>query len=193
MMLRLAQAAQIILCLVSMVLTGLFALSLSGIEVINHSVQVSLDQSMLLALIFIVIGCCIDVGKYLFWSQRHRSFYYGALSLVLMSFSWLASCAFLVSSENELLRSARVMSADYAAIQQRIEAVQGQIDSYEDLIAKRLSSSYHQQWAEGQGNVEKVAELKASLATMIESSATVGNAAAQEQGNRSFQPVYQKR
>jgi len=33
--------------------------------------------------VFVLIGCCIDIGKYLFWAQRQRSHYYGLLSLLL--------------------------------------------------------------------------------------------------------------
>ena len=127
-----------------------------------------------------MLGGCIDIGKYLFWSQRHRSRGYAALSLILMGFSWLASCAFLVSSETNLLEKARIASAEYSAFQQRIESITDQITDYEDLLDKRLGSSYHKQWEEGQSNADKIAELKETLANLIETSSSAGEGTAQK-------------
>uniref|UniRef100_UPI00261C9272 hypothetical protein n=1 Tax=uncultured Paraglaciecola sp. TaxID=1765024 RepID=UPI00261C9272 len=112
-MLRLVQITQAIFCLVSMILTSLFSLSLSGVTVDALPDQEGWGKTVFLAALFILIGCCIDIGKYLFWSQRQRSLYYGILSLVLMVFSWLASCAFLVTSEHDLVRESQVRSDQY--------------------------------------------------------------------------------
>lgn len=178
-MFRLIQITQIIFCLVSMVLTSLFALSLSGVSIDRISDQEEWGGSVFMAILFVLIGCCIDAGKYLFWSQRQRSHYYGALSLLMMGFSWLASCAFLVSSENSFLEEAQVMSVEYAAIQLQIEAAHQQVAYYERLLDKRLNSAYHEQWAEGQSNVDKMAELNETLLALTKSLSLAGKDEAQ--------------
>ena len=178
-MFRLIQITQIIFCLVSMVLTSLFALSLSGGSIDHLSVQEEWGGTIFMAILFVLIGCCIDTGKYLFWSQRQRSHYYGVLSLLMMGFSWLASCAFLVSSENSFLEEAQVMSVEYVAIQQQIEAAHQQVAYYERLLDKRLNSAYHEQWAEGQSNVDKMAELNETLLALTKSLSLAGKDEAQ--------------
>jgi len=180
-MLRLIQITQIVFCLVSMALTSLFALSFSGVTIDGFVSHKGWEKTVFLAVIFVLVGCCIDIGKYLFWSQRHRSHYYAVLSIILMGFSWLASCAFLVSSESSRLEQARIQSVEYSAFQQRIESISDQIEQYEALLDKRLGSSYHAQWSEGQGNADKIAELKETLAGLIEKSDSVGELAALKQ------------
>ena len=180
-MLRLIQITQIIFCLVSMILTSLFALSLSGVTIDRLSDQASWERVVFLATLFVLIGCCIDIGKYLFWSHRHRSRYYGILSLVLMGFSWLASCAFLVSSENNLLRESQIRSDQYVALQQKIDGTKQEIAFHERLLEKRLSSSYHSQWNQGEATVEKIATLRVKLTELTESSSGVGLDAAVQQ------------
>ena len=86
-MFRLAKFSQFVFCLVGIVLTCLFSLSLAGIDVDGLS---SSDHSMamlFLAGVFIVIDVCIDIGKYLFWFHRHRGLLSSLLSVVLMLFS----------------------------------------------------------------------------------------------------------
>ena len=139
-MLRLVQITQAIFCLVSMILTSLFALSLSSVTVDALPDQEGWGKAVFLAVLFILIGCCIDIGKYLFWSQRQRSRYYGMLSLVLMVFSWLASCAFLVTSEHDLVRESQVRSDQYIALQLRIESTRQAIAFHERLLEKRQCS-----------------------------------------------------
>ncbi|WP_427979223.1 hypothetical protein, partial [Agarivorans sp.] len=131
-------------------------------------------KMVFLAVLFVLIGCCIDIGKYLFWAQRKRSHYYGFLSLVLMGFSWLASCAFLVSSEYNLLRESQIQSAPYVALQQKIDGIKQEVAFHERLLEKRLSSSYHSQWKQGEVTIEKLADLKAKLTELTESSSGIG-------------------
>ena len=157
-----------------MVLTSLFALSLSGGSIDRLSNQEAWGGSVFLAILFVLIGCCIDTGKYLFWSQRQRSHYYGVLSLLMMGFSWLASCAFLVSSENSFLEEAQLMSVEYVATQQKIEATHRQITHYERLLENRLSSAYHKQWDEGQSNMDKMAALNESLLALTKKLSLAG-------------------
>ena len=173
-MLRLVQITQAIFCLVSMILTSLFALSLSGVTVDALPYQEGWGKAVFLAVLFILIGCCIDIGKYLFWSQRQRSRYYGMLSLVLMVFSWLASCAFLVTSEHDLVRESQVRSDQYIALQLRIESTKQAIAFHERLLEKRLGSAYHSQWKESEANLETIASLKSTLADLMEDSSNVG-------------------
>jgi hypothetical protein len=157
-----------------MILTSLFALSLSGVSFDALPDQEGWGKIVFLAALFILIGCCIDIGKYLFWSQRLRSRYYGVLSLVLMVFSWLASCAFLVASENDLVRKSQVRSDQYIALQLRIESTRQAIAFHERLLEKRLGSAYHSQWKESEANLETIAALKFTLADLTEDSSNVG-------------------
>lgn len=178
LMLRLVQITQGIFCLVSMILTSLFALSLSGVTVDALPDQEGWGKTVFLAALFISIGCCIDIGKYLFWSQRLRSRYYGFLSLILMVFSWLASCAFLVTSEHNLVRESQVRSDHYIALQLRIESTRQAIAFHERLLEKRLGSAYHNQWKESETNFETIASLKSTLADLTEDSSNAGLEAA---------------
>lgn len=177
-MFRLVQITQAIFCLVSMILTSLFALSLSGVTFDSFAEQEGWGKAVFLAALFILIGCCIDIGKYLFWSQCQRSRYYLTLSLVLMAFSWLASCAFLVASEHDLLRESQTRSDQYIALQLRIESTRQAIVFQERLLEKRLSSVYHSQWKESEANLEAIASLKSTLADLTEDSSNVGLEAA---------------
>jgi hypothetical protein len=177
-MFRLVQITQAIFCLVSMILTSLFALSLSGVTIDTLPDQDGWEKALFLAALFILIGCCIDIGKYLFWSQRQRSRYYGTLSLVLMVFSWLASCAFLLTSEHNLVRESQVQSDQYIALQLRIESARQAIAFHERLLEKRLGSAYHSQWKESEANLKTIASLKSTLADLTEDSSNVGLEAA---------------
>jgi hypothetical protein len=173
-MLRLVQLTQAIFCLVSMILTSLFALSLAGVtgDVLPH--QEGGIKVVFLALLFISIGACIDIGKYLFWSQRQRNRCYGILSLVLMAFSWLASYAFLLASEQDLMRASQVRSEQYIALQLRIKSTQQAIATQERLLEKRLASAYHSQWQQGEANLDAIASLQSTLADLTEDATTVG-------------------
>ena len=180
-MLRLAQITRTIFCMVSMMLTSLFALSLSGLTVTDISWQDGPGNTIFLAALFVLIGCCIDIGKYLFWASKQCGRYYGTLSLALMGFSWLASCAFFMTSENRMLQEAQTKTPEYIAFEQRIGSITQQITHYENLRDKRLSSSYHKQWDESQVNMDKITALKGVLTSLIEKSSLVGNMAAQQE------------
>ncbi len=179
-MLRIVQFTQITFCLVSMILTSLFALSLSGANLGGADTAVTSLNGVLSSGLFILIGACIDSGKYLFWVERERNFGYLAISLVLTLFSLLASCAFFVSAEKGALDDSRVNTPEYLAFQARIESIQDEIAYHERLIESRLNSQFHSQWAEGERNSEELGELKNSLAILIESSSEVGQEASIE-------------
>jgi len=177
-MFRLIQITQIIFCLVSMILTSLFALSLSGVTIDGLSDQEGWGKTVFLAVLFVLIGCCIDISKYLFWAQRQRSRYYVILSLILMVFSWLASCAFLASSEHSLIQESQIRSDQYMALLQRIDSAKAEISFHERLLEKRLNSAYHSQWKEGEVNVDKIATLNSTLTGLMEGTSDVGLEAA---------------
>lgn len=98
-----------------------------------------------------------------------------------MVFSWLASCAFLVSSEHNLLRESQIRSDQYVALQQKISGAKQEIAFQERLLEKRLSSTYHSQWNQGEATVAKIASLKNKLAELTESSSGVGLEMAEQQ------------
>ena len=177
-MLYLVLITQNLLCLVSMVLTGLFALSLSGGKLDLLSEQGMNSETLFLSVLFLVIGLSIDIGKYLFWAQRRQGNYFLVLSLLLMFFSWLASCAFLTSSEENVINRQRVQSSEYKALLQQIDNAQREIVYQEKLLAKRLSSTYHQQWAEGESNAQAIAQLRASLVKFTQDLSETGKASA---------------
>ena len=180
-MLRLTQVTQTVFCLVSMILTGLFALSLSGVSLNVLSEPDGVNRTLFLAVLFVLIGCCIDIGKYLFWAQRQRSTYFVGLSLTLMTFSWLASCAFFMSSDASVLQEAQTKTGEYVALQHRIESLTQEISHHERLLDNRLSSSYHKQWEAGEGDANTIAKLRVSLNVLIERLPSAGRENAAEQ------------
>ena len=175
---RLIQIVKYTFCLVSMILTSLFALSLSGVSSSDVMIGNGLSKSILAAGLFILVGCCIDFGKYLFWSERQRSHYYGVMALVLTGFSLLASCAFFLSAEFAAINNSRLVSVEYRALQERMSAVRQEINHHERLLEKRLNSEYHRQWVEGERNAESIRELKNSLIGLTELSSSAGKDAA---------------
>ena len=180
-MLRLTQVTQSVFCLVSMILTGLFALSLSGVSLNVLSESEGINKTVFLAVLFVLIGCCIDIGKYLFWAQRQRSTYFVGLSLTLMTFSWLASCAFFMSSDASVLQEAQTKTGEYVALQHRIESLTQEISHHERLLDNRLNSSYHKQWEAGEGDANTIAKLRVSLNVLIERLPSAGRENAAEQ------------
>lgn len=164
-----------------MSLTSLFALELSGFSIKEFEDQILNGEMLWLACIFILIGCCIDIGKYIFWLFRYQSLYYISLSMALMVFSWVASIAFLMSSESNLLENAQAQSVEYAASEQRINNITKEIEFQEKLLSNQLASSYHTQWEAGQENATHLSELRESLASVIESSSSAGEEVALDQ------------
>ncbi len=171
---RLIQIVKYTFCFVSMILTSLFALSLSGVASSDVMTGSGLSKILLAAGLFILIGCCIDFGKYLFWSERQRSHYYGAMALVLTGFSLLASCAFFLSAEFVAINNSRLESTEYRVLQERADAIRQEINHHERLLEKRLNSEFHRQWVEGEKNAERIRELKGSLIRLMELSSNAG-------------------
>lgn len=180
-MLKLIWLVQTVFFLVSMLLTGLFAMSLSSTDLDRVVRAEESGQAIFMAALFILIGCCIDIGKYLFWVKRQISRYFKALSLVLMVFSWLASCAFFISSEMRLLKEAQHGSPEYVALQQEIKGLQKNIAIEEQLLNKRLGSSYHKQWEQAQNSADRIAGFQAEIAEKKSSLSQVGLSAASKE------------
>ena len=164
---------QFVFCSLSMVLTGLFVLSLTG-ATLSDITSTGNAEKVFLTVTFLLIGCCIDIGKYLFWSQRHVTPYFLLLSLTLMLFSWLASCAFLITAEAGLLEKQRLQSAQYLANEQRVHHLNSQILQQERLLGKRIESTFHSQWQAGQETIQKIALLREEIAKLTELLPSVG-------------------
>lgn len=171
---RLIKIVKYTFCLVSMILTSLFALSLSGVASSDVLIGNGLSKNLLAAGLFILIGCCIDFGKYLFWSERQRSHYYGVMAIVLTGFSLLASCAFFLSAEFVAINNSRLESTEYRVLQEKSDAIRQEINHHERLLEKRLNSEFHRQWVEGEKNAERIRELKGSLIRLMELSSNAG-------------------
>lgn len=171
---QLVRVIQFVFCFVSMVLTSLFALSLSGITIEELDNGLGSTKKLLSAGLFVLIGACIDLGKYLFWAQRDKSVGYLSVSLILTGFSLLASCAFFISAEISAINNSRLMSSEYQAHQQRITALNLEINYQESLLRKRLASEYHSQWAEGEKNSDNLKTLRDSLADLVQMSSEIG-------------------
>ncbi|MEE8058262.1 MAG: hypothetical protein V3T17_10565 [Pseudomonadales bacterium] len=179
-MLKLAQFTQCLLCLVSMMLTGLFALSFSGFSVVDIE-QGGGGKAVFIALLFVTLGCCIDIGKYLFWFQRQRSYAYGIISLTLTVFSLLASYAFFISSEFNVIKDVQPTTVEYLAVQQQLASTRQEIAYYESLLNKRLKSAYHQQWQEAEKNTVKIRQLNDELTVLTAKLPDAGLRSAQRQ------------
>ena len=180
-MLKLIVFVQTVFFLVSLLLTGLFAMSLSGTD-FDRVISTEGDEwTLFMAGLFVLIGCCIDIGKYLFWVKRQVSRYFKVLSLVLMVFSWLASCAFFTSSEVRLLKEAQQRSPEYMALQQDIASLQKNRDMEERLLTIRLGSSYHKQWEQAQSHAANIANFQAKIAEKRAALSQAGLSAAKHQ------------
>ena len=147
----------------------------------NFDVVIEADEhghTILMAGLFVLIGCCIDVGKYLFWAKRQISRYFKALSLVIMVFFWLAGCAFFIFSEMRLLKETQQRLPEYVSLQQEMNGLQKNIAIEEQLLNKRLGSSYHKQWEQAQNSVVRIAGFQAEIAEKQSALSQVGLSAA---------------
>ena len=99
---------------------------------------------------------------------------HGMLSLVLMVFSWLASCAFFLSSEMRLIKETQQRSPEYVSLQQEIDGLQKNIAIEEQLLNKRLGSSYHQQWEQAQNSAARIEKFHVEIAAKQSALSQVG-------------------
>ena len=156
-------------------------MSLSGVDFDSVAKAGESGQPLFMAALFVLIGCCIDVGKYIFWVKRQISRYFKVLSIVLMIFSWLASCAFFLSSEMRLIKETQKRSPEYVALQQEIDALQRNIAIEEQLLNKRLSSSYHKQWEQAQNSAARIVGFQAEVAEKQSALSHAGLSSAENQ------------
>ncbi len=167
-MLLAARIIQYCLCSVSMVLTGLFAVSLTGVELSQvGNTDFTIELLLTLAL-FVLIGICIDLGKYLYWINRFRGTYYAGMSIILTVFSLIASCAFFVSAEYDAVEKITKSYVVSNATNTKIEAITKEISRLDKLVQNRLSSRYHDQWEEAENNTRRIRDLNVELALLQE-------------------------
>lgn len=179
-MLLAVRTIQYCLCLVSMVLTALFAVSLTGIE-LGHNEESEITVSSVAALsLFVLIGICIDLGKYLYWINNDKGKWYVWISIVLTVFSLIASCAFFVSAEYTAIEAVENEYSYSLKNQARIETVTDEIRQQEKLLENRLASRYHEQWKEAEKTTIRIRELNEELLLLQEAVAEEGVQYAQE-------------
>lgn len=176
----LVQSTRYLLCLVSMLLTGLFALSFSSTA--HLSVPFTIVGNEFLAPVFmVVVGMGIDLSKYLFWYYRHEAVLFLVISLLLVFFSWAASVAFFLSQEQGNLALIQKDTRAYQAHQAKIHRLQQTIAEKRLLVGKRLDSRYHTQWDKAADLMQEISWLEKQLAPLIPRSDTVGVTEAQQQ------------
>ena len=91
-----------------------------------------------------------------------------------MLFSWVASCAFLITSESKLIEKAQTQTDEYMALEQRISNITLDIAFQQRLLNNRLESSYHSQWQAGQETAKTLAAQRETLAMLLETRSEVG-------------------
>ena len=161
-----------------MLLTALFAVNIAAVDF--SALLLSIEQTTNVALL-VAVGLCIDVSKYLFWHYRKEHGLFLLLSIVLVGFSWAASVAFFTSQESDTILVKQTQTSDYIAHNVAIAALESQIAEKRKLLAKRLSSSYHSQWDQGQLLLEEINDLNKQLKEQIRLMDTVGIDDAQRQ------------
>lgn len=165
---------KVTMCGVSLILTALFALNLSGVTSEPLPNWVLLDW--LSALLMMAIGLCIDGGKYLFWCYRHLGRVYTVISGSLVLFSWLASLAFLLAGEASLILKQRSQFPEYLSYQQEVAALKEEINSRQALAKQQLASRYHEQWQEGEQQLRAIKSLQQTLSQLLLKEAEIGKA-----------------
>lgn len=144
---------QALICGLSMVLTGLFALSFT------EDIPPLSWQHTAQAAILVAMGIGLDLSKYIFWYYKHRHFAFLTLSGCLMAFSCLASMAFFVTHEHRAVTSAQQASPAYLAHQALIARTEKEMQYKERLAEQRLDSRYHSQWDKSEALLEDIQSL----------------------------------
>lgn len=163
---------KMIMCGVSLSLTALFALNLSGFT--PELIAAWTPLEWLSAILIVAIGLCIDAGKYLFWFYRHLGRFYTAISISLVVFSWLASLAFFLSGEAGLMSKQQTRSPEYQSYLQQVVALKNEIRSRQALAEQQLASRYHQQWQEGEQQLQLIQTAQQALSQLIAQESEVG-------------------
>ena len=179
---------QVSLCAVSMVLTGLFALSIGGIVLSDwvlswlhqSEAPTSVSGQWFTASLFVLIGLCIDLSKFVFWSFRRR-YCYRVISVLLMLFSWLASLSYFMAMESASIARTQRLSPAYQALTHQMDAINDKLSVNTQLVEKRLSSQYHKQWALADNLANENKVLKERLTALEAERASLGQTYAKTQ------------
>lgn len=163
---------KVTMCGVSLSLTALFALNLSGFT--PEPIAAWAPIEWLSAILVVSIGLCIDAGKYLFWFYRRLGRFYTVISLGLVVFSWLASLAFFLSGEAGLISKQQARSPEYQSYQQQVAALQDEIRSRQALAEQQLASRYHQQWQASERQLQRIQTAQEALSQLIAQASDVG-------------------
>ncbi len=164
-------------CLVSMVLTASFAVSFSS------GLSDSQSSAILGMLLLGTIGVILDLCKYIFWgtnSTNHR-IAFKSYATILLIFSWLASVAFFVTSEEKKVNHYRKDTAEYKSYIAKLESIGDKIQQKKGIAGKRLTSEYHDQWDSSQALTQEIALLLDTKTALISTEAVVGHQQAQLQ------------
>jgi len=161
-----------VLCFVSMILTACFALSFGSVPSPEEGELYKITSILLL----ITIGVVLDLSKYIFWnaSSKGKSAYFVSISIVLMIFSWIASVAFFVSTEDKKVSDFRKQSSEYLAYEQEIKSIKLAIDQKTLQSIKRLDSKFHEQWDKSENLTKNIDQLTSKLNNLILNEPNVG-------------------
>jgi|GEM_PF-748045 len=161
-----------VLCVVSMILTACFALSFGSTTGSDASKFMKIASPVIL----ITIGVVLDLSKYIFWgaSGKEKKGVFTFLAVVLMTFSWMASVAFFVSSEDKKVTDFRKETAEYIGFQTEIEFLKSTIEQKTLQSKKRLDSKFHDQWDKSEALTSDIEALSNRLKVLIKKEPSIG-------------------
>jgi len=161
-----------LLCLISMVLTGCFALSFGAVNSITDNNTFILWSPILL----LAVGIALDLSKYIFWAVHNKKWHqaYKILAVILMLFSWMASVAFFITSEDEKIATYRKQTPDYLSYRTQLADLDRNIEAQNQLLKNRLSSRFHDQWDKGEIITQKIQGLQQQRKALIAKEQSIG-------------------
>jgi len=161
-----------LLCLISMVLTGCFALSFSAVNSSTGNSAFILWSPILL----LAVGIALDLSKYIFWAVHNMKWHqaYKLLAVILMLFSWMASVAFFITSEDEKISSYRKQTVEYLTYQTQLADLDRNIEAQNQLLNNRLSSRFHDQWDKGEIITQDIQALQQQRKALIAKEQSIG-------------------
>lgn len=161
-----------VLCVVSMILTACFALSFGSTTGSDDSQFMQIASPVIL----ITIGVVLDLSKYIFWgaSGKEKKGVFTFLAVVLMTFSWMASVAFFVSSEDKKVTDFRKETAEYTGFQTEVEFLKSTIEQKTLQSKKRLDSKFHDQWDKSEALTSDIEALSNRLKVLIKKEPSIG-------------------
>lgn len=162
------KSTQYLLCGISMMLTGLFALSFAPAFSISTSVH------YLPHVLMVLVGIGVDLSKFLFWQARKQHVAFNIMAISLVVFSCAASVAFFLGQERASVEKVRATTAIFKAHQEDIALLSREIQSKQNLLEKRLSSQFHNQWDKGAVLAMELSDLRDELTAKIRQSQDMG-------------------